>query len=115
MKYSHILAVMMLLGMCQDNMTTVNAIEIEEVEEQAPQEASEETPKEPEAPRQKAKPKKKKLAPEQIAKLKAEKKAKREKMQSCLTIARAYYQANKNKIEAYIQNHKAVTNPAAAG
>lgn len=36
-------------------------------------------------------------------------------MQSCLTLARAYYQANQKKIEAYISNHPAVTNPAAAG
>lgn len=32
-------------------------------------------------------------------------------MQSCLTLLRSYYNVNRNKIESYVNSHKAVTNP----
>lgn len=64
MKFSHVLAVLVLLG---TQYETVKAdISIEEVEEQAPTPTPEEEPKKVDPPKPKSKPKKPKLTPEQI-------------------------------------------------
>lgn len=104
MKFTHIMAVLLLLGTL--DQTAVRAeVEIEEIEEKDPSQPADEKRPPPT-------PKKQKKSQEEIAKLKVQKKAIREKLQSCLVATRAFYIKNKSKYDNYLQRHLAVTNPA---
>ena len=106
MKATQLLVLILFVGLAHDSATVKADVEIEEIDEQTPNQGSDQA-----TPEKKPKSTKKKLTSEDINRLKQEKKAQKDKMQSCLTLLRSYYAVNREKIMAYIDNHKAVTHP----